>query len=164
VLPLDLVFGTVLVPGPQLRRLPTTLDPTVTVAVYTYPLGTVLGGKVASMLLHGAANTRYKDYFDVCALARAQDFDGSALQTALVAICQAQGLVPDPSNVVFASPAFTLDPQQLQGWNRFVASYRLAAGAPSFAEAISVLRALYGPVLSGSAGGLTWDHTAQRWH
>ena len=163
VLPLDLAFGTVLVPGPQLRQLPTTLDPSVTVPVYTYPLETVMGGKVASILLHGAANTRFKDYLDLHVLARAQDFDGSALQAALVAICQSQGLVPDPSSVVFASPAFVTDPQQLQGWSRFVASGRLGASAPNFAEAISVVRALYGPALSGSAGGLTWDHTTQHW-
>lgn len=163
VLTLDLAFGTALVPGPQLRAVPTTLDPSVTILVYTYPLETIMAGKVASMLFHGAQNTRYKDYFDLHALARTQDFDGSALAAALVATCQAQGLALDPTTVVFASPTFLTDPQQLQGWNNFVASNGLAARAPTFAEAITTLRVFYGPVLSGSASGLTWDHTAQRW-
>jgi hypothetical protein len=163
VLPLDLAFGTMLIGGPQLRQVPTTLDPSVTIPIYTYPLETVMGGKVAGMLLHGAANTRFKDYYDLHALARTQDWDGSALQAALAATCHSQGLVPDPTSVVFASPAFLTDPQQLQGWGRFLSSNGLAARAPSFAEAITIVRQLYGPVLSGTAGGLSWDHTAQRW-
>jgi len=163
VLPLDLAFGTALVGGPQLRQIPTTLDPSVTLPIYTYPLETVLGGKVASMLLHGAANTRFKDYFDLHALAHTQDFDGSTLEAAVAAICQAQGLALDPTNVVFVSPTFPTDPQQLQGWSTFVASSGLAAQAPTFTDAITTIRELYGPVLSGAAGGRAWDHIAQRW-
>ncbi len=163
VLALDLAFGMPLIPGPQLRAVPTTLDPAVTIPIYTYPLETIVAGKVASILFHGAQNTRYKDYFDLHALAHTQDFDGSTLEAALVATCQVQGLALDPTNVVFASPTFLTDPQQLQGWSSFVVSSGLAARAPSFAEAITMVRQLYGPVLSGTAGGRTWDHTAQRW-
>lgn len=163
VLPLDLAFGTVFVGGPRLRQVPTTLDPSITVPIYTYPLETVMAGKVASMVLHGAQNTRFKDYFDLHALAYSQDFDGTRLETALVATCQAQGLVPDATNAVFASSAFVTDSQQLQGWSAFLASNGLAASAPSFAEAIVTLRAFYGPVLRGAVGGLTWDHTTQQW-
>src|SRR5260221_9985748 len=52
VLTLDLAFGMPLVPGPQLRAIPTTLDPAVTIPVYTYPLETIMAGKVASILFH----------------------------------------------------------------------------------------------------------------
>lgn len=164
LLSLDLAFGMPLVPGPQLRAVPTTLDPSVTIPVYTYPLETIMAGKVASILVHGAQNTRFKDYFDVHALAHTQDFDGSTVEAALVATCQVQGLALGPNNVVFASPTFLTDPQQLQGWSALVTSGGLASRAPSFAEAITTVRELYGPVLSGNASGRTWDHTAQRWH
>lgn len=97
------------------------------------------------------------------ALARTQDFDSNTLEAALVATCQTQGLAPDPTNVVFASTAFLTDPQQLQGWSNFVASNGLAARAPSFAEAITTLRAFYGPVLQSTVSGLTWDHIRQQW-
>jgi hypothetical protein len=163
VLPLDLAFGTSLVPGPSLRQVPITLDPSMTIPIYTYPLETVMSGKVASMLAHGASGTRFKDFFDLHALAHIQNFDGNALTAALVATCQMQGLALDPTNAVFASPAFLTDPQQLRGWGNFVASNGLAASAPNFAEAITAVRLLYGPVLSGTVGSLTWDHTAQRW-
>lgn len=163
LLALDLAFGMPLIPGPQLRAVPTTLDPSITIPVYTYPLETIMAGKVASMLFHGAQNTRFKDYFDLHALAYTQDFDGAILEAALVATCQVQGLALDPTNVVFTSSTFLTDPQQLQGWTALTTSSGIAARAPTFAEAIMTIRALYGPVLTGSASGRTWDHAAQLW-
>lgn len=163
VLMLDLVFGTALVPGPQLRPIPMTLDPSANVHLLTYPLESVLGGKVASMLQHEAGNTRYKDYFDLHAVATAQDLDGSTLEAALEALCQALGLIRDPTNVVFASPTFPTDPKQVTNWNTFVKSDGLDALAPSFGEAIAMVRALYGPVLAGAAAGHRWDHVLQQW-
>lgn len=163
LLALDLAFGVPLVPGPQLRAVPTTLDPSITIPVYTYPLETIMAGKVASILFHAARNTRFKDYFDLHALARTQDFDGATLEAALVAICQMEGLALDSTNVVFASPTFLTDPPQLHGWNALVTSSGIAARAPTFAEAIMMIRALYGPVLDGTATGRTWDHNAHVW-
>lgn len=163
MLSLDLVFGTALVSGPQVRQVSMTLDPLVTVSLLTYPLQVVMSGKVASILLHAVNNTRYKDYFDLHVLARKQDFDGSTLETALQATCQAQGVALDPSNAVMTSPTFLTDANQLKQWERFVTHSGLEARAPSFAEAIMAVRALYGPVLAGAAAGHRWDHMLQQW-
>ena len=34
---------------------------------------------------------------------------------------------------------------------------------PDFATALTLVRALYVPVLTGAAQGQIWDHTTQRW-
>ena len=165
VLSLDLTFGTALLGAPQLRQIPTTLDPSVTIPVLTYPLESVMAGKVAAALKHGAQNTRYKDYFDLYLLAQSQDFNGTGLYCALALISQAEGFALDATNEVFASPGFLTDPVQLAGWAAFVriTNKVRAVVMPDFATALTLVRALYVPVLTGAAQGQIWDHTTQRW-
>jgi Nucleotidyl transferase AbiEii toxin, Type IV TA system len=164
---LDCSFNPVFPPGPQTRLLPATLPPESDIPVWTVPVEDIMAGKVESMLRRGAANTRFKDYWDIAQLTRTLDFDGALLSSTLLATCAYHGTALDTTNVVFAGAAFLTDPAQLAGWSRFLKRLR-GSGAPSltFTEAIAAVRALYGPVIAGQITPQTtrtWSHGAHTW-
>jgi hypothetical protein len=161
---LDCSFGPVFPPGPQLRQLPSTLPGEPSIPVWTVPLEDILGGKVEGMLRRGAANTRYKDYWDVARLAETQDFQGDLLCSTLVDTCAYYGTPLTASGEVFASATFPTDPTQIANWQRFLARMRgTALSMPAFATVIQQVRAFYGPVLADQVQGKTWRHQAGLW-
>ncbi len=162
ILWLDLAWEPVTVP-PEEVALPTLLNPAVSVSVLGCAVEAILADKIASMLKRGQRNSRSKDYYDVWLLARSRDFQGETLETALRATCAWQGTPFDPAAEVFGSADFPTNTHQLRLWQRFVTEAGLEERAPTFAEALRVVRALYGPVLREEARGRYWDHTTQRW-
>lgn len=55
------------------------------------PLETVVSEKLDAMLVHGLANSRLKDYVDLCVLAASREFDGRALTDAIAATAARRG-------------------------------------------------------------------------
>lgn len=162
ILWLDLAWEPVTVP-PEEVALPTLLNPAVSVPILGCAIEAILADKIASMLMRGPRNSRSKDYYDVWLLARSRDFQGETLETALRATCAWQGTAFDAAAEIFSAGDFLTNAHQLRLWQRFVTEVGLEGRAPTFAEAIQAVRALYGPVLSGHVQGHTWDHTSQRW-
>ena len=74
----DIGFGDVVTPHPDILTYPTLLDSPAP-RLRCYPRETVVAEKYQAMVHLGLGNSRMKDYYDVWVLANHFDFDGSIL-------------------------------------------------------------------------------------
>ena len=82
----DVNVGDPIWPAPQRIALPRLLDGEILVA--GYPLAMVHAEKVVTAVHRGMANTRWRDFADIHALARRHDIDGVELTTAIERVAQ----------------------------------------------------------------------------
>jgi hypothetical protein len=72
----DISVGDPISPEPQIVQLPRILCGTI--AVRGYPLAMVYAEKIVTAIIKGTANTRWRDFADIYALARRHAIDGAA--------------------------------------------------------------------------------------
>lgn len=88
---LDIGCGDAVTPSPVMRELRPLLPKHCTpVMVPCYPWETVVAEKVHAMREHGIHNTRYKDYYDLVAISRREELDGTVLVEAIRATFEAR--------------------------------------------------------------------------
>ena len=73
---IDIGFGNAIQPPPIDARYPVLLD-SPHPRIRVYPREAVVAEKLHAMVTHGELNSRYKDFYDLHALAQHFDFDGS---------------------------------------------------------------------------------------
>lgn len=110
-LQIDIGFGDAITPGPQAVTYPTLLDFPAP-QMNAYPRETVVAEKFQAMVQLCIANSRMKDFYDVWALARQFEFDGTALCAAIQATFQRRQ-TPLPATAPLAlTPEFSTDRQK----------------------------------------------------
>jgi predicted nucleotidyltransferase component of viral defense system len=120
----DIGFGDVITPGPEIINYPTLLQ-FPPPAVSAYPRETVIAEKYQAMVTLGIANSRMKDFFDIYTIAEQFDFSGLVLCQAIQATFMRRQ-TPLPQQAPLALTAeFTEDSQKLTQWNAFVAKNKL---------------------------------------
>ena len=89
---IDITTGDEIVPGRIEYRYPLMFEEG-SVRVLSYPLETVLAEKLETVLSRGIANTRGRDYYDICTLLRLKsgEIDRGSLREAVVAIASRRG-------------------------------------------------------------------------
>lgn len=158
---LDIALAFRVVPAPEEILVPRLLQPAVTIPVQMAPIEAVLAGKVASLLKNGFATTRIKDFYDCWLASQLRDFDGNRMVAALQSTCQQQQVTIDPKAEVFTSSTAPYEPWQQERWATFLEDHWVQG--PAFPEAVQALRALYLPVLEGTAANCIWRSKRQRW-
>lgn len=88
---LDVGFGDVVVPAPELLELPAMLLDFPPPRLRGYTRESVVAEKLEAMVSLGAINTRYKDFYDIWFLAERFDFDGRVLARAVAATFERRG-------------------------------------------------------------------------
>jgi len=106
-------------PDPVWIELPALLDfPPPRLLAYT-PYSTI-GEKFHAMVTLGEANSRMKDYFDICVLARNLTFHGAVLQATILATFNKRR-IPLPSSVpVGLTSQFAENAIKRAQWNAFI--------------------------------------------
>jgi hypothetical protein len=84
-LQVDVGFGDAVTPPPRHAALPTLLPGFSAPKLKVYPVYSVISEKYHAMVLLGLANSRMKDYFDLCVIARRTELDGALLADAIAA-------------------------------------------------------------------------------
>ena len=79
----DIGVGDIIVPSPQFRKINTQLIDFEAPEVNTYSLESTVSEKFDAILQRYELTGRMKDFFDIYYLARAFDFDGEKLQSAI---------------------------------------------------------------------------------
>lgn len=79
---IDIGFGDVLYPGPEVSELPTILDSPAP-KLLCYSRESTIAEKFEAMVKLGSLNSRMKDFFDIWMLSRQFDFDGADLAEAV---------------------------------------------------------------------------------
>lgn len=87
----DIGVGDVIVPRPERRNIQTQLDGYEKPEILTYSLESTIAEKFDAILQRFELTGRMKDFYDIYYLARAFDFDGLKLQTAIQETIQNRG-------------------------------------------------------------------------
>ena len=140
----DVGFGDAVTPRPEQIEYPTFLDfpaPHIT----AYNRESVIAEKYQAMVMLGMANTRMKDFYDLCDLASRFEFHGPLLAEAIAATFSRRRTDLPEKVPTALSPAFTEDPGKQVQWQAFRRKSGLSAGAGTLGEVAEVLRSFLIP-------------------
>ena len=120
VLQIDIGFGDAVIPTPSKTVYPTILDTLPRPAIRAYPQEAVIAEKFHAMVSLGIQNTRMKDFFDVCTLARQFTFQGTALIAAIQATFERRVTALPDELPPSLQQRFALGNAQQSQWKAFI--------------------------------------------
>jgi hypothetical protein len=157
---LDVGFGDVVVPEPEMIELPAILPDFPSPRLRGYTRESVVAEKLEAMVSLGTVNTRYKDFYDIWFLAEHFDFDGQTLAQAVAATFRRRATLLMAQPVAWTDD-FANDPARQQQWMAFVRRSAIADAPEQFASVVSAVQTLLKPVveagLSGDTPGSFWQ-------
>jgi hypothetical protein len=119
------------------------------VSLMRYPVESTLAEKMRAAIYHGAANTRLKDFFDLCEYSHLLAFDGAVLAEALKVTCDhfRTEIPPFEDLVLFREDRV----QEVRaGWKGFLDKHRL--DDRDYASYAARIREFMGPVVECARG------------
>ena len=153
---IDIGFGDIVHPKPQMSELPTMLG-TSGPRVLCYSRESAIAEKFEAMIKLRELNSRMKDFYDIWLLSRQFDFDGAALSEATKRTFARRG-TELPGEIVAFSEDFAVE-KQVQ-WTAFCRRLRSDDSPAEFGEVVSGIRDLLAPVVAalrtGSPFALKW--------
>lgn len=164
-LQVDVGFGDAVTPSPETARYPVLLPDFDRPTLRVYPVYTVIAEKYQAMVTLGAANSRMKDFYDLCMIASRTSLDGQTLARAITATFTRRTTEIPAEPPLALRPAFSNERAKQQQWRAFLSRNRL--GELELAAAIELLYALLWPPtqVAGSASDATarWDAALLKW-
>jgi hypothetical protein len=155
---IDVGFGDVMYPGPEVTEYPTILDHAAP-RLRGYARETAIAEKFEAMVKLGLLNSRMKDFYDVWLLSRQFDFDGASLASAIEKTFAHRGTTVTPQPTAF-STAFGNDPAKTVQWQAFVRKSRLPDAPAELAAVIDAVAEFLSPPATAASGGQPF---AQHW-
>ena len=159
---LDVSFGDPIWPAPQLIALPRVLDKdkSAPIAILGYPLVMIVAEKVVTMIQRGDANTRWRDFADVIAIADRHPMKESELREAIDVVSSYRG-----ATLETLIPALDGMPSFAQAkWTLWRSHQEHKASIPElFAAAPAQAAALIDPVIGGEPQNRGWDPATALW-
>ena len=155
---IDIGFGDVVTPAAVQVKYPTLLGLPEPV-LCAYPRETVVAEKCEAMIKLGMANSRMKDFHDLCSLAGQFGFEGAILAHAI-----AETLARRKTDIPVAPPtAFTAefyeDSSKRQQWTAFTQRNRLYIERRELSEVVTAVAAFLMPVLESLAANRPFSAT-----
>ena len=151
----DVAFGDVVIPQPEIIEYPTLLD-LPSPRIRAYSPAPVIAEKFQAIVALGIANTRMKDFYDLWVLADRLEFDGAILREAIHATFERRK-TPIPTEPPVALTAeFHDDAAKQAQWGAFLR--RTGLEAPALPE----VAAASWPFLAPVAEAARLDVTFQR--
>ncbi len=118
VMKVDIGFGDVVTPPPNVMTYPTLLDMEAP-EIKAYSTETVIAEKFEAMIDLSESNSRMKDFYDVYQLLSKNRFDPETLQRAVSQTFINRRTVMRNNHPIF-EPAFANDPIRLKQWEGFL--------------------------------------------
>lgn len=148
---IDVGFGDVMYPGPEVTDYPTILGHSAP-RLRGYARETAVAEKFEAMVKLGLLNSRMKDFYDIWLLSRQFDFDGTKLVSAIEKTFACRGTTVIPQPTAF-SPEFATDPTKMMQWQAFVRKSRLSDAPAELAAVIDAVAVfLATPAAAASSG------------
>ena len=142
---IDIGFGDIITPGPQLLSYPTILNlPAPQLQGYT--IESVIAEKFEAMVKRGILNSRMKDFFDIWILSRQFTFNNNILAAAIQATFNQRGTPIDSSPECF-SEEFINHPMKNGQWNSFIHKNQIELTTGTFASVVAHIREFLVPIL-----------------
>lgn len=155
----DVNVGDPISPAPTTVAIPRLLGGNL--RVVGYPIEMILAEKIVTAVERGTANTRWRDFVDIAALAASHEVDGDRLDVALRAVAQHRG-----ARLTHLTELLAGYPELAQRrWERWRTKNQLEASTPeSFDELIDAVISFSELPISGTAGGYTWQPLTRSWN
>lgn len=157
---IDIGFGDAVTPGITELVFPPLLDGAAP-RVRAYPKETVLAEKLQALVTLGVANSRMKDFYDLVALARLFDFDGTIVCDAITATFQRRGTELPDAVPVGLTPEFANDLNKIAQWQAFIGREPLLLNPGDLFAAIEDIATFVLPPLVAAQTGKPF---AKRWN
>ena len=139
---IDVNIGDPLWPGPQPVDLPRLLDPTpLTIAGYQAEL--ILAEKIVTALQRGTANTRWRDFVDIAALAH-RSIDTATIAEAVVRVAEHRETPLEPLAEVLDGYAVLAQPK----WSAWRRKQQLGSTPADFSDLLEEIVAFADPILA----------------
>ena len=153
---IDIGFGDVVVPGPDLSDFPTVLDLPAP-RLLCYSRESAVAEKFDAMFKLGELNSRMKDFYDIRLLSRHFDFDGDVLAEAIRRTLGKRETSLSSDIVPFSDGFAQMKQAQWGAFRRRLGQEQTPA---SFTEVVGHVRDFLLPIVtivrSGSPSGLKW--------
>lgn len=156
---IDIGFGDVMFPSPELTDYPTILDQAAP-RLRGYGRETTIAEKFEAMVRLGLVNSRMKDFYDIWLLSRQFDFDGVTLATAIEKTFVNRGTAVQARPAAFSS-TFTTAPTKVTQWLAFLRKSKLPHGPASLEAAVEAIAAFLSPPTTALSAGQAF---VQSWH
>lgn len=158
-LQVDIGFGDAVTPEPERVEFPTLLG-TPPPQLLAYPRYTMVAEKIETMVRLGMANSRMKDFYDVCLMSRLFEFEGRTLCDAIRSTFKRRS-TPLPEGLPMAfTDEFGRDSQKQIQWRAFVRKSKPEDMSRDFDAVIGDIKVFLMPVLEIAHGddhfGLSW--------
>lgn len=155
---IDVNVGDPVWPEPQMIEIPRILEGTL--RPRGYPLPMVCAEKIVTALARGTANTRWRDFADVYALASRHPLEGALLEGALQRVADFRQVPLSPLAGALTGYA-DLAQKRWQAWLRKNA---LTTRFPSdFGDVLALVIKFADPVMAGEVSHGWWDPSANAW-
>lgn len=151
-LQIDVGLGNAIEPPAQEEEYPVLLDGPAP-RIRAYPREAVVAEKVHAMVVLGAANSRFKDFYDVLVLATYFSFSGQSLTRAIAATFERRHTPLQNAQPVALAPAFYSDPKRAAEWQRYLSRNGLPGAPADFTAVGELLQTFLGPLWSALAAG-----------
>ncbi len=161
VIGLDISFGDPIWPAPQRIDVPRVLgmDQSAPISILGYPLVMVVAEKVVTMIQRGSANTRWRDFADVIAIAARHTMSETDLLSALTTVATHRRAVLEPLLPALESMPPTAQPK----WAIWRLNQARRDSIPeSFSDGLNQIAAFIDPVVRSSLDR-NWNTAAAKW-
>ena len=147
----DVGFGDVVCPGPDLLKYPAILD-LPQPALRTYTRETVIAEKLQAMVKLGELNSRMRDFYDIWLLSEYFEFDGPVLSEAVKRTFDARDTEIARLPVTFTEE-FASDERNQNLWRGFLRKSRIQGPPRDFKDVVAAVERFIEPVLGALSGG-----------
>ena len=160
---IDIGFDDVIYPERMKMEFPVLLDMPAPV-VYAYSISSVIAEKFEAIVSLGYANSRYKDFYDIYALAAKYTLNGAELQRSIIEtfLHRQTGF----HDIVAFEDDFSMDQVRQKRWTAFIKKKKAMLDI-SLDEAVKLLKNFLGPVTDSIRAGETfnavWNADEQIW-
>lgn len=156
----DVGFGNAIVPGPEEKEYRTILgDPPP--RILAYPPESVVAEKTHAMVILGQRNSRFKDFYDIYAMAGAFRFERTTLVQAVKATFDGRRTPVQADLPEALAAPFYSDDSRASQWRAYVTRNGLSDAPADFAQVgdriVAFLRPLWADLDSGSATSGDWQ-------
>jgi predicted nucleotidyltransferase component of viral defense system len=146
---IDVGFGDVVVPPPQVTEVPSVLGfPAARILAYSRE--TVVAEKLEAMIRLGETNSRVRDFLDIWLLSRQFEFSGNELLRAVRATFRARGTEVGEDPACFTA-VFAQDEARRIMWDRFVKRSQIVGAPAEFLQVVEAVADFADPLLNAVA-------------
>lgn len=135
---IDVTFGDVITPHPQLIKFSSFVDGTIPICLLAYTIETLIAEKLQTILKRGAGTTRPRDFYDLHMICKRGNYDRQILSNAVLATFENRASMEILANWREVVEAIKGSGFQRQQWERYKKKVSYAANI-AFDEVISSL-------------------------